>query len=139
MAKAAVPTFAIQGQIDQTPLGTSLRYLIDDAGKQGLEDVLALPDTAWTMSNEAVPSFGFILKPMWFNGRIHNTTEQAQSYLLDMGYNTLDDVRIYIVRNGVVTESYHTGDLQPFNNRPVFNRNFLVPLQIAAGEQVDFV
>lgn len=136
-APAAAPAFPIREAIDEAPLGTSLRYWMDESGKASLQDILSLSDSEWTLSNIAVPSFGFTQTPTWFNGRLVNETGQAQSYLLELGYTTLDDVQIHVLRNAEVSEFYHTGDLQPFGQRPVYNRNYLVPLQLQPGEQVD--
>lgn len=136
---SAIPVFSIHQDLQEAPLGTSLRYWIDDAGTHTLEDVNALADSAWTNSVTEVPSLGFVIKPTWFSGRIQNLTTQQQSYLLELGYTTLDDVQIHVIRNGVVSEFYHTGDLQAFNQRPIYNRNYIVPLELSPGEQVDLM
>ncbi len=138
-ANADAPIFSVAATLEEAPIGATLRYWVDDDNTHTLVDVRGLPDSAWTRSTVEVPSLGFMLKPTWFHGSIRNDSGQPQSFLLELGYTTLDDVQIYLLRGGAVAQFYHTGDLQAFHQRPVYNRNYLVPLELAVGETVEMM
>ncbi len=70
-------------------------------------------------------SFGYTPHTYWFKAEIPAVDADRILYL---GYPLLDSVNIFFVRNDEVIDTYHVGDRQPFDKRPVEHKNFIVPL-----------
>jgi len=73
-----------------------------------------------------VPSLGLMDAPTWFAVRL--TAPEAMERWLSISYSVLDDVRVYLYEDGQQQLAVLTGDRLPFAERPVFNRNFIIPM-----------
>ena len=49
----------------------------------------------------------------------------------------LDHLEVHVVRGGEAREQWRTGDRLPFASRPIAHRDFLFPLSLAPGEDVE--
>lgn len=109
----------------QEPL-PQVSYYVDDSGQQRFEDVSALPQSAWQRPQNGGLSFGYTEKPYWFK-----LTVAAADYerVLRIGYPLLDRIDAYFVVDGELVQQHALGDSFAFNQRPVGNRNFIVPLE----------
>lgn len=70
-------------------------------------------------------SFGYTPATYWFKSYLPAADADRILYL---GYPLLDSVDIFFVRDEAVIQTYHVGDKQPFDARPVEHKNFIVPL-----------
>ncbi|RUO59280.1 sensor domain-containing diguanylate cyclase [Pseudidiomarina marina] len=93
---------------------TSLQQLIDSP----LQNWQTIPE------NEAV-SFGYTPEAYWFRVQVDENEADRMLYL---GYPLLDSIDVYFVKSGEVLKQLHMGDQLPFNERPVHNKNFVVPV-----------
>jgi signal transduction histidine kinase len=84
-----------------------------------------------------VPNFGFTDASYWFHTQLKADPRIPTRWLLEIGYPLLDQIDVHIIRNGINSESYHTGDLSPLVQRPIKHRLFLFPLEVDAAETID--
>lgn len=135
----ALKPFVIEQNQSRTELGLHLEYLEDKDGKLGLKDVRGKGmHSQWHPNSKATPNFGYTRSAYWLRGTLYQSGSETTSRTLQIAYAVLDDVQLYLVRNGELAETFQTGDGFPFEQRPVWNRNFLFPLEIDAGETVEY-
>jgi two-component system, sensor histidine kinase RetS len=73
---------------------------------------------------------------MWLGLRVHNKAAIQNRWLLHIGSTNARDVRVYILNQGVLIQSYRLGDKYPFHERPVQYRLLMVPLQSKPGDDI---
>lgn len=117
-AEPIKPTIYYQAESENT----SLTQLIDSPVQQWR----TIPE------GEAV-SFGYTPQAYWF--RMHIAASDADR-MLYLGYPLLDSIDAYFVRNGQVIHTISMGDQLPFAERPVHNKNFVVPVPTHAAHDV---
>lgn len=136
-ALAAQPThFSVPLGFQAGEPGHLVDYWLDESAQADFQQVKNLPSDAWQRSQRQVPSFGFTTDTFWFRLRLHNPHASPIKLLLSLEYPALDDVRFYVQHDEQSPASrYKMGDLHPIEQRPVFNRNFIVPLALQADQQ----
>lgn len=71
---------------------------------------------------------------LWQKVTLKNTDTTPLNLFLVCTESTLISIETAIVKNGVISESWHTGTQQPFSQRPTKHRQFLFPFQLDPGE-----
>ncbi|WP_197457396.1 diguanylate cyclase [Crenobacter luteus] len=108
-------------------------------------DVLVDAQRAFSLAEVAAPSnaarfapvaardedinFGYRRGAYWL--RVVVAPASDGRWLLEVGFPSLDRVDVFLPDRG---EAYRMGDTLPFAQRPLPNRNFLVPLDTRAGQ-----
>jgi len=129
-AGASVPAVQLTGE-DRQPLGSGLVYHIDAEDQLDAATIAAAPDRVeWTRSPDAVPSLGLMPDPVWFALVLENPREMRR--FLSIAYPPLDNLDIYLIRDGEIVLEQKTGDHLPFDSRPINHRDFVIPLELAA-------
>ncbi|MGM0769017.1 MAG: sensor domain-containing diguanylate cyclase [Pseudomonadota bacterium] len=101
-----------------------------------VEAVRKLADEQWTANGRDSISLGYGDEVYWFRLSIDNPTARDALTFLEIGYPVLDHVEVYILRGGRLVEQHTLGDKQPFYDRLIHHRHFLVPLDLEAGAGV---
>ncbi|OZG72560.1 hypothetical protein BTA51_15710 [Hahella sp. CCB-MM4] len=105
-------------RLDET---ARLREALDDFRQGG-----------WTQVNEDTPNFGINPRPFWFTFDVVSPVDQT--ILVEIAYALLDGIDFYVVDRDTIKQTYITGDHYYFSERPVYNRNFLFPVPLEAGQ-----
>lgn len=74
----------------------------------------------------------------WLLFTIENQIENEEIYL-EIDYPQLDYIQLLSLEGDSVSLIYKTGDRFPFDSRPVFYRNFILPMKIANGKSKSFL
>ncbi|MDX1694864.1 MAG: 7TM diverse intracellular signaling domain-containing protein, partial [Ketobacteraceae bacterium] len=110
-------------------LSPQIRYFKDSSGSRSIDEIIRhRPELPWLTDGSAVPNFGFNEHPFWIHFHLANPSENAVERYLSINYPLLDDVDIYRVTDNQVKQQWHLGDTQPFGERVILNRNFVVPV-----------
>lgn len=121
---------SIQGQ----PLGASLRYWVDETGRATLADIVA--GVPWQSDTAEVPSFGFSRKAYWVRLDLQ-VADLREPWLLEVGYNLLDEVRFYLVNDtGGLLAQKTAGMLYPDAGLGRYHRMIVLPLPLEQPGQV---
>src|SRR5690606_15256373 len=127
-----IPTIDLQ-DIPSLGLGSYLAQAIDADGDWSAEQIAQqLGAIDWQQSDAASPNLGLLQAPVWFAVRLR--PHQDFERLLEIGYPALDHVDIYLYANGQLVQEVHTGDHQPFKERMIQHRHFVVPLDLQAEQ-----
>ncbi|WP_194756749.1 sensor domain-containing diguanylate cyclase [Aliidiomarina indica] len=103
----------------------SVSYVKDSNAEYIFEQVMALPEQAWTSLGTDSISFGYDTSPFWFRIDIPAGTGDR---LLQIEYPLIDDVRLYYVTPEQAPVHYAMGDRLPFPERPILANSFVTKI-----------
>ncbi len=107
--------------------------LVDASGALTIDQVRGA-ELTWQVITRQSPNFGFTQDAYWFRFRLHNRDAQVLPRFIELPIPFLDDVQFYHFVNGTLQQRYALGDERPFAQRVVQHRNFIMPVQLAAGD-----
>ncbi|WP_336367963.1 sensor domain-containing diguanylate cyclase [Marinobacter sp. C2H3] len=115
----------------QVELSRFVEYWQEPAGDEvAIDRVKSLPDSAWTRNGGDSVNLGYGDAVYWFRVRLRNGTDQLAEPFLEIGYPVLDRIEVFaptpVSRNLPVV----MGDKQPFYERPIDHRNFVLPVSL---------
>jgi len=122
------------GHSNRLELSRFVDYWQEPTERVSIESVTQLPAGEWKSNGQDSVSFGYGDEAYWFRVRLRNTGEPTDPLFLEIGYPVLDHVEVYLLNDGELRDKYVLGDKEPFYDRPIYHRNFLVPLSVPAGE-----
>ncbi|HTN35231.1 MAG TPA: diguanylate cyclase [Marinobacter sp.] len=102
-----------------------------------ISEVTSLDSSAWTRNGSNSISLGYGQKVYWFRFRIENVTASETTTFLEIGYPVLDHIEVYIAPGQSDAESLVVGDKQPFYERPIHHRNFVIPVTLGANQNTE--
>ncbi|BFO56457.1 MULTISPECIES: 7TM diverse intracellular signaling domain-containing protein [Comamonadaceae] len=127
------------------PAGGSRQLAVEHLAEQegvalAFDQVAALPGAAWVRRPPSSASYGFATAPHWFRSQPFDAGRAGGVLLLEVGYPLLDRVDMY-VRTGprAAWQHWRFGDRYPFHERPYGARNFVVPVDVQAGDMVEVI
>ena len=130
-----VPTGPAQTDDADRALGPDRLHvssLEDKGGTLSFDDVLELGDRFVERSDSANP--GFTSSAYWFTFRLERP-EQHESWLLELGYPLLDRIDLHLRYDDGHVERFRSGDLLPFDARPIKHRSFVFPIEFDSGRR----
>ncbi len=112
-------------------LGRRMDILEDPGGKLTIEQVTS-PEFAprFTPSQVDVPNYGYSDSVFWLRMRLRNDASLVNKWLLEVNFQNLSYVDLYIPSQGNGYTVKHSGGLQPFSTRdlPYYHVVFELPL-----------
>jgi signal transduction histidine kinase/CheY-like chemotaxis protein len=131
----AASVLTLTGDQDNLHIGSHLQIFQDVHKKLSFEEIKALDDAAWKRSESSIPTFGFTASRYWMRFTVMNAAGAGLQRIMEAEYSHYDVVTFYLVTGEQVLK-HQMGDLQPFSKRLVDYRNFLVPFDLAQGQQM---
>lgn len=133
---SSTATFKLHVLTDLSPIrvdiGTRMDVLVDPTRALDI-DAVRNPNANWQAIDRPSPNFGFTADSHWFRFRVRNDTKAVAQRLLELPIPFLDDVRLFHYQGDVLQVRYALGDEQPFAQRVVRHRNFIMPLTLQPG------
>ncbi len=115
----------------------SMYWLEDKTGTMTFDDILKQDlSTQWQAAKHRYPNFGFSSSIFWLSLPFENKHAIETPMLLEIAFPLHDKIDVYLVDSDKVVANYHTGDLLPFNSRPLNHRSFLFPQTVAPKENL---
>lgn len=109
-------------------------YWQEPADGADLAAVRRLGSQDWVRNGSDSISLGYGTDVYWFRVSVDNLSSRPLEALLEIGYPVLDRVEMYVNPGSDDAEPLVLGDKQPFAERPIHHRNFVVPVTLTAGE-----
>lgn len=123
------------GQVSQV-VTKELQFFPDEGRTLALGDVLAMPAASWQQNGDQTFSHGYTDANWWLRLTVGNEGSQPARQVLELAYPVLDEVEVWVLGEGLKPEAhYRLGDKQPFAQRPVQHRFYLVPIELAPGAE----
>lgn len=130
----------ISDQSDNINLLPYLEYLPDSAHTLSFEDIRhSTAADSWRpapLHRESL-NFGYTDDVYWFRFHLENATNTVQRGNIELGYNVLDYIDIYVEQPDQETQLIELGDKRPFTDRLVDHRNFIIPMSLTPGEKAN--
>ncbi len=118
-------------------LGHKTLYFEELGGEKTINQVLLTKKKLWKESGDRQINLGYSDSAFWFQLAFINTSPLQNKRLLKIGYDVLDKIDIYTVRNNGDIEHSVLGDKLKFEQRFIQHRHFLVPITFNTNEIVD--
>jgi diguanylate cyclase (GGDEF)-like protein len=122
------------GETNGIELTPYLRYTSSLAEDATLAEALETPSTEWLPLTDTTPNFGLTRKPHWFEMALQS--DSARRLFVEVSYALLNQVDVYFLHNNELSSSFSTGNAKPFASRPVDHRNYVFPVDVAAGQTI---
>jgi len=107
------------------PIGKSVQFMQEQGGPLALGDAMqAYAAGRFTASTDAVVNFGIGARPAWVRFDVSNGEPVPVTRRLSVEAAWLDQLDVYLVREGQPVVSRRLGDRLPFADRPVSSRFF---------------
>lgn len=119
------PPMALLGSVD---------YFNDPTGELPLQALLASPERFHSSAGRRDLGFGYVDGAIWLRLQVESASSQARDWRLEIGYPSLDRVDLYDV-GADGTRHSQAGDMLPFTERSVGNRNPVFDLHLQPGER----
>ena len=122
---------------DSYPLGLHLEILEDPSGELTIEDVASPEYSArFAPSETDVPNFGFTDSAYWVRFQLDNQTQQADEWLLEIGFANTQYVDLYSPSpNGEGYSVKKTGALRHVSTRDILFPRIVFDLTLPAQSQ----
>ena len=128
----------IQPDDIRVTLTKRVHYIEDKKNSFKLEDFLQKEKEGKLIkSDEDSLSFGYRKSAYWLSVDVIST--EKRKMLLEVDWPQLDNLDIYQLKKGKIIQHHALGDKRKFFERPVDHRNFLVPIELIASEEVKVV
>ncbi|MCB0387045.1 MAG: hypothetical protein KDD43_16745, partial [Bdellovibrionales bacterium] len=125
----ALSVNAVKGGV--LSLEPMVEYFEDSARNLTLSSLLAQQDSLdWQIPSNNSLNKGYNQNPFWIRFRLRNEDTDSLHRLLEIAYPQLDHVTFYELGESGVINEIHTGDAQPFLQRPIEHPNFVFPLTL---------
>lgn len=132
-AEPTFPVFEIsQTLAEHIEVGVRPGILVDSSRALTREQAIA-PGRTWQSIDRSGPNFGFTRDAYWFRFQMDNLSSKALTRLVELPIPFINDVQLFHYVQGELKTSYFLGDEQPFAQRAVRHRNFVMPLELAPG------
>jgi diguanylate cyclase len=133
------PTLEVgAGAPGRIEVGSRMGVLVDPGGSLTITQVQAT-GAGWQAINRKSPNFGFTEDTYWLRMRINNADAQELARLIELPIPFLDHVELFHYVGDALQRHYALGDEQPFAQRPVQHRNFVMPLNLAPGTNLVYL
>lgn len=134
LAKTACATGAIV--LDNTTssvrnLDGCIRYLEDAEHQWSIDDVMTMPADQLNLHQGGVLNFGYTESAYWTRFDLStNTINTDTSWILELALPLVDDIRLYLVRDGRLVEQRQAGYLDNWDERDLAVPNPTFRLQL---------
>lgn len=128
----ALNSLAVLSYQQEIPSKTIRIDMLDDQAVQTPQQALQQAATQWQPLLDKGRQLGYNRGSLWFRLQL----EADAAFALELAAPYLDDVQFYVLNaQGDLVYQVHTGDQQPFSQRPLASSSLLFPIQQAWVEQ----
>ena len=121
-------------------MGKQLQYLEDPNGEMTIEGFLRPGNQVrLTQSEVDTPNFGYISSAYWFISTVKSVSSTTRQLYWHLDYPIIDEIDVYWLEDGEILTHQTSGDFKPFHHRPIAHRQFLLPFQIEANQELQMV
>ena len=111
-----------------------VKYFIDKSAVLTYGDIKVHKD--WQTIQKNNINFGYVISPIWV--KFHSKSNLSGDWILYLNYPLLDYLDVYILKEGKLVQEFHTGDLLPFDSRPMSHENFAFPFKLEKDKNYEF-
>ena len=115
----------------EIPLGLHLELLEDPHKQWSIEDVMSAEmSQKFTVSKVEIPNLGLSKSAWWARFEVENPIVKPQERLLEIPFSFMESIDLFVVHEDGEIVSISSGHRFSFAQRPLHNRNFVLPLEL---------
>ena len=115
----------------EIPLGLHLELLEDPHKQWSIEDVMSAEmSQKFTVSKVEIPNLGLSKSAWWARFEVENPIAKPQERLLEIPFSFMESIDLFVVHENGEIVSISSGHRFSFAQRPLHNRNFVLPLEL---------
>lgn len=137
VAQNLSPVIELQKSSPELTIGQGVEF-IEDASL-GLDIKAALSSNQWQVNHGHTLNFGYTRSAYWFRFSVANRSDSNLPRLLEIAYPVIDHIDFYRLSNGTIQEHLKLGDKQPFHERPIQFKNFLIPIDFPPNHSTEIL
>ncbi len=131
-ARGQVPVDKID---DEYPLSSHLEILRDPTKNLDIDEVRSAKlQDRFVKNTSGVPSFGYTDESFWVRFKLHNATDKSIKKVLELAYPTVNELDVYIDRDGGSLRHISSGMAKGFAQRDYDYHHFLFDIDIPPQE-----
>ncbi|MBT5793293.1 MAG: hypothetical protein HOI10_00325 [Deltaproteobacteria bacterium] len=120
----------------EIPLGLHLELLEDPEKQWSIEDVISAEfSSKFAPSKVEIPNFVFSKSAWWARFQLENPAAETQERLLEIPLPFMKSIDLFVLHENGEIESISSGHRFPFAQRPLLDRNFILPLKLRPNSQ----
>jgi signal transduction histidine kinase len=120
-------------------LGRHMDILEDPGGKLTIEEITSPEYTSRFTSNQVdVPNYGYSNSAYWLRVRLRNEANLVNKWLLEVNFQNLNYVDLYIPSQGDGYSVKQSGSLEPFSTRDLPYYHVVFELPLASQDEQTF-
>ena len=112
------------------PLGKHAKLYLDPNIDSGIQDAIQVTSGKWHPVNSDIINLGHSRQVVWLKFNLKNSGIKKEEVFLSFDLPTMNDYQFYLVIDNSIVQSVSLGDLKPFSQRIIENRNFVVPFSL---------
>ena len=132
---AQAPALTLDAGTRPTDLAPHLELLEDRERALGIDDVRGAAASRFGRNQGKVRSLGFTNSAWWVRFTVRNPGPDPIRVVLRQNYPLIDHLDVWSTATDGTDRHVATGDLLPFEQRPIRHNEFLVPLDLAPGSE----
>jgi len=134
-ASQALATIYLEPGTGKYDLGLHADILEDKLGELTIEQVSsAAYKSQWVKNQKPTLNFAFSDSVYWLRINIISEMQTSKTWWLEVAFALQDYIDYYLLHQGKIVRSTHTGDRVNFNSRSIDYRNFLFEFDISPNE-----
>lgn len=91
-------------------------------------------ESGWNPSGQKSINKGFVDGTLWFRVELHNRQPFIRKMFLEIAYPSIDDLQVMNFHDKAILSKVETGDMSPFNSRPLEHNYFVFPIEWLPNE-----
>jgi len=116
-------------------LGSLIEVLEDPERQWDLAGVIDQPASGWQTVHEDSLRLGHSPSAWWLRLRLRNDDPVNHALVVELASPRVDLLDIFLLQDHEVRAGYRSGDQRPFATRPLNDRHFALPLDLAPGAE----
>lgn len=116
-------------------LNNNIQYIEDAKSELTINDILKQPFD-WQQNGDKTFNKSYNESSWWLKLNIRNPDAESTEKLLEISYAVLDYIDVFIIDQGLILHQYNLGDKYPYHKRLFNHRNFIVPIEWQAQQNL---
>lgn len=124
---------------DGRSIGVGALVFVDPTGTASADDVAAMDESGFEVSDAALPNLGFTPHPVWIRFRLHGEPGGPTSYVLYAAREWVDHADLYVVQSDGAHRVARNGAGVRLASRPVRTTRLAFSIQVSSSAATTYL
>ena len=133
---SSMPSYANEISHQLTVAITQIEYLIEDPIAYDFSQVSQIDDSDWSGGSEYPLNLGNLESGAWGRFKLKNVEDGTLERILEFANPRLHRLSVFVQHSSGLDRHWHLGGDLPYSEREIMFRNFSLPIELKAQEEV---